>query len=105
VEPLLAYKKLARLLSANGWTWLETWVVDGRFRPDYVPGGVVTGRWATNGGGALQLPHQIRGAVVADPGWKLVVADASQLEPRILAALAGDTAMTAAGAAGDLYAG
>lgn len=105
IEPLLEYKKLARLLSANGWTWLETWVVDGRFRPDYVPGGVVTGRWATSGGGALQLPRQIRGAVVADPGWKLVVADASQLEPRILAALAADTAMTAAGAAGDLYAG
>ncbi|MDO7882137.1 bifunctional 3'-5' exonuclease/DNA polymerase [Protaetiibacter sp. WY-16] len=105
IEPLLEYKKLARLLSANGWTWLETWVADGRFRPDYVPGGVVTGRWATSGGGALQLPKQIRGAVVADPGWSLVVADAAQLEPRILAALAGDRAMMTAGAAGDLYAG
>lgn len=105
VEPLLEYKSLARLLSANGWTWLEAWVVDGRFRPDYVPGGVVTGRWATSGGGALQLPRQIRGAVIADPGWRLVVADAAQLEPRILAALSGDTAMAAAGAAGDLYDG
>jgi DNA polymerase-1 len=102
---LLEYKSLARLLSANGWTWLESWVVDGRFRPDYVPGGVVTGRWATSGGGALQLPRQIRGAVIADPGWQLVVADAAQLEPRILAALSGDTAMAAAGAAGDLYDG
>jgi DNA polymerase-1 len=35
----------------------------------------------------------------------LVVADAAQLEPRILAALAGDKGMVAAGAAGDLYAG
>jgi DNA polymerase-1 len=105
IEPLLEYKKLARLLSANGWSWLETWIVDGRFRPDYVPGGVVTGRWATSGGGALQLPRQIRGAVVADEGWKLVVADASQLEPRILAAMAGDRGMVEAGAAGDLYAG
>lgn len=105
IEPLLEYKKLARLLSANGWYWLDTWVRDGRFRPDYVPGGVVTGRWATSGGGALQLPRQIRGAVVADPGWKLVVADASQLEPRILAALSGDRGMVEAGSAGDLYAG
>ena len=105
IEPLLEYKKLARLLTANGWSWLETWIVDGRFRPDYVPGGVVTGRWATSGGGALQLPKQIRGAVVADPGWMLVVADASQLEPRILAALSGDSAMIAAGAAGDMYEG
>jgi len=105
IAPLLEYKKLARLLSANGWHWLETWVADGRFRPDYVPGGVVTGRWATSGGGALQLPRQIRAAVVADEGWKLVVADASQLEPRILAAMAGDRGMVEAGAAGDLYAG
>ena len=106
IEPLLAYKKLARLLSANGWPWLETNVTDGRFHPEYVPGGVVTGRWASKGGGgALQLPKQIRGAVIADPSWKLVVADAAQLEPRILAALAGDRGMVEAGAAGDLYAG
>lgn len=106
IEPLLEYKKLARLLSANGWHWLETNVQGGRFRPDYVVGGVVTGRWASKGGGgALQLPKQVRGAVVADEGWKLVVADASQLEPRILAALSGDSAMARAGQAKDMYAG
>ncbi|TFC31408.1 bifunctional 3'-5' exonuclease/DNA polymerase [Cryobacterium sp. TMT1-3] len=105
IEPLLQYKKLSRLLSANGWAWMESWVVDGRFHPDYVPGGVVTGRWATRGGGALQLPRQIRGAVVADDGWKLVVADAAQLEPRILAALAQDPSMARAGRGTDLYAG
>ncbi|MDY7543807.1 MULTISPECIES: bifunctional 3'-5' exonuclease/DNA polymerase [unclassified Cryobacterium] len=105
IEPLLEYKKLARLLSANGWYWMDTWIVDGRFHPEYLPGGVVTGRWATRGGGALQLPKQVRGAVVADSGWKLVVADAAQLEPRILAALSGDTAMADAGRGSDLYAG
>lgn len=105
IEPLLEYKKLARLLSANGWSWMEAWIVDGRFRPDYVPGGAATGRWATNGGGALQLPKQVRSAVRADPGWKLVVADAAQLEPRILAALSADTAMATAGRGTDLYAG
>lgn len=104
IEPLLRYKKMQRLLVANGWTWLDAWVRDGRFRPDYVPGGVVTGRWATSGGGALQLPKAVRGAVVADPGWRLVVADASQLEPRILTGLSGDRAMARAGA-GDLYEG
>ncbi|MEX1080275.1 MAG: bifunctional 3'-5' exonuclease/DNA polymerase [Homoserinimonas sp.] len=106
IRPLLEYKKLARLLSANGWQWLEANIQDGRFRPEYVVGGVVTGRWAsTGGGGALQLPKQVRGAVVADPGWKLVVADAAQLEPRILAGMAGDRGMVEAGTAGDLYAG
>ncbi|WP_374010893.1 bifunctional 3'-5' exonuclease/DNA polymerase [Leifsonia sp. LS-T14] len=105
IEPLLRYKKLSRLLTANGWTWLDAWVRDGRFRPDYVPGGVVTGRWATRGGGALQLPRQVRGAVLADPGWKLVVADAAQLEPRVLTGLSGDQAMATAGRGKDLYEG
>lgn len=105
IEPLLRYKKLSRLLTANGWNWLDAHVRDGRFRPSYVPGGVVTGRWGSDGGGALQLPKQIRGAVQADPGWVLVVADAAQLEPRILAALSRDAAMARAGAGEDLYAG
>ncbi|ACQ79302.1 DNA-directed DNA polymerase [Beutenbergia cavernae DSM 12333] len=105
VAPLLEYKKLYRLLSANGWAWMDQWVTDGRFRAEWVPGGVVTGRWATRGGGALQLPKGIRSAVRADDGWLLVIADAAQLEPRILAAMSGDDAMVAAGARGDLYAG
>jgi DNA polymerase-1 len=56
IAPLIAYKRLSRLLSANGWGWLDEWIVDGRFRADYVAGGTATGRWATAGGGALQLP-------------------------------------------------
>ena len=103
IGPLLEYKRLARLFSANGWAWMGTWVQEGRFRPDYVPSGVVTGRWATRGGGALQLPKQVRKAVVADVGWRLVVADAAQLEPRVLAAVAADEAMARASRAGDLY--
>ncbi len=105
VPPLVEYKRLARLLSANGWGWLDAWVRDGRFRAEYVVGGVVTGRWATSGGGALQLPKSVRGAVVADPGWVFVVADAAQLEPRVLAGLSQDVRMAAAGRGADLYQG
>jgi len=105
VEPLLAYKKLSRLLSANGWAWLSEWVRDGRFRPVYIPGGVVTGRWASSGGGALQVPRGLRRAVRADEGWRLVVADVAQLEPRMLAAMAADRAMARAAQGRDLYAG
>ncbi|GAA1827230.1 bifunctional 3'-5' exonuclease/DNA polymerase [Actinomadura chokoriensis] len=104
VPLLLEYKELSRLHTAHGWAWLDTWVRGGRFRPEYVVGGVVSGRWATHGGGALQIPRVLRRAVVADPGWVLVVADAAQLEPRVLAALAGDRAFTEAAAHGDLYA-
>jgi DNA polymerase-1 len=103
IPPLLEYKELSRLHSAFGWSWLDTWITDGRFRPEYVVAGVVSGRWASRGGGALQIPRMLRRAVVADPGWVFVVADAAQLEPRVLAALAGDRAFAAAGAAGDLY--
>lgn len=105
IAPLLAYKKLSRLHSANGWAWLDQRVPDGRFRPEYVVGGVVTGRWGSSGGGALQIPRLLRGAVRADPGWRLVVADAAQLEPRVLAGLAHDEQMAAAGAGKDLYEG
>ncbi|MFI6815143.1 bifunctional 3'-5' exonuclease/DNA polymerase [Nonomuraea sp. NPDC050328] len=104
VGPLLAYKELARLHSFHGWVWADQWVQDGRFRPEYVVGGVVTGRWATNGGGALQIHRAMRKVVVAEPGWTLVVADAAQLEPRVLAAMAGDVGLARAAGEIDLYA-
>ncbi|MFI8517813.1 bifunctional 3'-5' exonuclease/DNA polymerase [Streptomyces sp. NPDC085481] len=104
VAPLVAYKKLYRIWTAHGWSWLQDWVRDGRFRPEYLPGGTVTGRWTTNGGGALQIPKVIRQAVVADEGWRLVVADADQMEPRVLAAISRDPGlMEVAGHPDDLY--
>jgi DNA polymerase-1 len=104
VPLVLEYKELYRIWTAHGWAWRDAWVREGRFHPEYVPGGVVSGRWATRGGGALQIPKVIRRAVVADPGWRFVVADAGQLEPRVLAAVSGDARLAAAGGAGDLYA-
>jgi DNA polymerase-1 len=104
VPLLLEYKELYRIWVAHGWSWLEQWVRDGRFRAEYVPGGVVSGRWATRGGGALQIPKTVRRAVIADPGWTFVVADAGQLEPRILAAVSGDQRLAGAARGGDLYA-
>ncbi|WAL67070.1 bifunctional 3'-5' exonuclease/DNA polymerase [Amycolatopsis cynarae] len=103
VPVLIEYRELARLYSANGWAWLDEWVRDGRFRPAWVVGGVVSGRWASQGGGALQIPKTLRVCVRADPGWKLVVADAAQLEPRILTALSGDRALAEVAASTDLY--
>ncbi|NJQ16998.1 bifunctional 3'-5' exonuclease/DNA polymerase [Streptomyces bohaiensis] len=105
VAPLLEYKRLYRVHTAHGRAWLRSWVHDGRFRARYVPGGAASGRWTTNGGGALQIPRVVRRAVRADPGWRLVVADAAQLEPRVLAAVSGDRALAeVAGQEGDLYA-
>jgi DNA polymerase-1 len=104
VPLLLSYKELYRVWTAHGWAWRDQWVHKGRFRAEYIPGGVVSGRWATRGGGALQIPKVVRRAVVADPGMVLVVADAGQLEPRVLAAVSGDARLAEAARAGDLYA-
>lgn len=104
VAPVLEYKELSRLHAAHGWSWLDAWVHNGRFQPEYVVGGVISGRWATQGGGALQVPKVLRTAVRADPGWTLVAADASQLEPRVLAALSDDRRLAEVSADADLYA-
>ncbi len=104
VGPVLKYKELARLYSANGWNWLADWVSGGRLTCQYLPGGVVSGRWAARGGGGLQLPQAIRRAAIALPGYRLVVADAAQLEPRVWAAVSRDDALAAVSADADLYA-
>ena len=89
---------------ANGWAWLDSWVHEGRFRPDYVVGGVVSGRWASRGGGGAAVPEGAAHGVRADPGWTLVVADAAQLEPRVLAALSSDRRLADVAASTDLRA-
>jgi DNA polymerase-1 len=104
VAPLLQFKELYRIWTAHGWNWLDSWVRDGRFHPEYSLGNVVSGRWGARGGGALQVPKVIRRAVLADPGWTFVVADAGQLEPRVMAAVSGDRRLAQAAAEGDLYA-
>ena len=105
VEPLLRYKKLAHLFQTNGWAWIDEWVSGGRFRPSYQPAGSATGRWSSNGGGALSFPVQVRSAAVADEGWVLVVADVAQLEPRVLAGMSRDEALARAARGADLYQG
>jgi DNA polymerase-1 len=105
VEPLLRYKRLAHLFQTNGWTWIDEWVSGGRFRPSYQPAGSATGRWSSNGGGALSFPVLVRSAAVADEGWVLVVADVAQLEPRVLAGMSRDEALARAARGADLYQG
>ncbi|MFC4783873.1 bifunctional 3'-5' exonuclease/DNA polymerase [Nocardioides sp. MAHUQ-72] len=105
IAPLLRYKQLAHLFSTNGWAWIDQWVSDGRFRPSYQPAGSATGRWSSNGGGALSFPAQVRPAAVADDGWALVVADVAQLEPRVLAGMSADPALARSARGTDLYQG
>ncbi len=105
IPALVRYKQLAHLFQTNGWAWIDQWVSGGRFRPSYQPAGSTTGRWASNGGGALSIPVQVRPAAVADDGWSFVVADVAQLEPRVLAGMSGDRALARAARGADLYQG
>ncbi len=105
IEPLLRYKQLAHLFSTNGWAWIDQWVSGGRYRPSYQPAGSSTGRWSSNGGGALSFPVQVRPAAVADDGWTFVVADVAQLEPRVLAGMSADRALARSARGADLYQG
>lgn len=105
ITPLLRYKQLAHLFQTNGWAWIDQWVSGGRFRPSYQPAGSATGRWSSNGGGALSFPAQVRPAAVADEGWTFVVADVAQLEPRVLAGMSGDRALARSARGTDLYQG
>jgi DNA polymerase-1 len=105
IAALLRYKQLAHLFQTNGWAWIDEWVSGGRFRPSYQPAGSATGRWSSNGGGALSFPVQVRPAAVADDGWVFVVADVAQLEPRVLAGMSGDRALARSARGTDLYQG
>jgi DNA polymerase-1 len=105
IAPLLRYRQLSHLFSTNGWAWADEWVSGGRFRPSYQPAGSTTGRWSSNGGGALSFPAQVRPAAMADEDWVLVVADVAQLEPRVLAGMSGDRALASAARGADLYQG
>ncbi|GAA4754775.1 bifunctional 3'-5' exonuclease/DNA polymerase [Nocardioides endophyticus] len=105
IAPLLRYKQLAHLFQTNGWAWTDEWVKGDRFRPAYQPAGSTTGRWSSNGGGALSFPAIVRPAAVADDGWMLVVADVAQLEPRVLAGMSGDRALARSARGADLYQG
>ena len=105
IVSLLRYKHLAHLFQTNGWAWADQWVSGGRFRPSYQPAGSITGRWSSNGGGALSFPVQVRSAAVADEGWVFVVADVAQLEPRVLAGMSRDRALAKAAQGTDLYQG
>jgi DNA polymerase-1 len=105
IEAVLRYKQLAHLFQTYGWAWIDEWVSGGRFRPSYQPAGSATGRWSSNGGGALSIPVQVRPAAVADDGWVFVVADVAQLEPRVLAGMSGDRALARSARGTDLYQG
>jgi DNA polymerase-1 len=74
----------------------------GRVHTSYNQAGSVTGRFSSSNPNLQNIPvrtelgREIRRAFVAEDGWRLLAADYSQVELRVLAHVSGDPAMLAA---------
>ena len=104
IEELLSWRKAERIATTYGYAWLDENVgADGRLRGGWSGSDGAAGRM-TAGAGLHNLPAELRSAVAAEPGHVLVRADLGQIEPRVLAAVSGDRALSSATADDDLYA-
>lgn len=104
VQSLLTWRKAERIATTYGWTWLDNHVgADGRLRGSWGAADGAAGRMTAQAG-LHNLPSEMRPAVLAEPGFSFVRADLGQIEPRVLAAVSGDPALTQAAAQDDLYA-
>ncbi|NMB53285.1 MAG: DNA polymerase I [Leptolinea sp.] len=112
VDQILEHRELSKLLS----TYIEALPLQvnprtRRVHTSYNQTGSVTGRLASSEPNLQNIPtrtelgRKIRRAFVADPGWLLLSIDYSQIELRIVAHMANDTAMLGAFRAGqDIHA-
>ena len=93
VEKLLEYRGVAKALSSFGENILEfIEPKTGRIHADFRQIGAPTGRFSCSNPNLQQIPHETeyRRCFRAPDGRKLVIADYSQIELRILAAFSGD---------------
>ena len=104
VEALLTWRKAERVATTYGYAWLDEHLgTDGRLRGAWSASDGAAGRM-TASAGLHNLPADMRVAVLAEPGHVFVRADLGQIEPRVLAAVAGDAALARATLEPDLYA-
>lgn len=93
VAKLLEYRAFAKSLSSFGENFLDFIRKDtGRLHSDFRQIGAPTGRFSSSNPNVQQIPHQeaYRRCFKAPAGKKLVIADYSQIELRILAEFSGD---------------
>ena len=104
VGALLEWRKAERIATTYGHAWLDAHVgPDDRLRGGWTACDGAAGRMTAQNG-LHNLPAALRPAVAAQPGHVFVRADLGQIEPRVLAVVAGDASFAAATRADDLYA-
>jgi DNA polymerase-1 len=104
VPALLTWRKAERMATTYGYAWLDEHLdADGRLRGAWSGSDGAAGRM-TASAGLHNMPGDMRGSVVAEPGMVFVRADLGQIEPRVLAAVSGDIALARATLEADMYA-
>ncbi len=95
VEQILAFRELEKLrTTVDGLAGLV--FPDGRLHPHYNQTAAATGRISSENPNVQNVPirttlgRQIRKAFVAEADWKLITADYSQIELRVMAHISGD---------------
>jgi DNA polymerase-1 len=103
IDLILEHRELAKLKS----TYVDALpqLVNprtGRLHTSYHQTGTVTGRLSSSNPNLQNIPirtelgRQVRRAFVAEPGWKLIGADYSQVELRVMAHISGDEGLLSA---------
>jgi DNA polymerase I-like protein with 3'-5' exonuclease and polymerase domains len=104
VEKLLEYRGVAKQMTSYGRAMLEhIHPVTGRIHPSFIQIGAPSGRFACMDPSVQQIPNspEYRDCVRAPEGRRLVIADYSQIELRILADWSQDTALLKAFQSGE----
>lgn len=94
-KKLLEYRGFEKMITSFGESILEKInPKTGRLHPDFMQLGADTGRFACNNPNLQQIPagSEFRSCFIASPGYKLITADYSQIELRIMAEVSEDPA-------------
>lgn len=94
-KKILEYRAYEKMITSFGETILEKInPIDGRLHPDFLQLGADTGRFACNNPNLQQIPADsgFRSCFIASKGYKLITADYSQIELRIMAEVSEDPA-------------
>lgn len=103
-QQILTYRGWQKAVSSNYKSYLDFLSPDGRLRPNYRPDGTKTGRFSCAEPNLQQIPRggikpwngKMKSCFIGEPGYVLLEADYKQLEFRLSAAYAQESALLAA---------